>query len=136
PIDGDLRVVIQSELVANEPGPPAAADPRAAAVLESPLQPGYDFVHNARVVLVHSTTRSMLRMAAGMDHLIEGPDRTETAAESGPEVGRVTVAADLAEGQRLRIVKFLAYGWSSQRSLPAIRDQVVAALAEARHTGW
>jgi alpha,alpha-trehalose phosphorylase len=33
-------------------------------------------------------------------------------------------------------VKFLAYGWSSQRSLPAIRDQVVAALAQARHTGW
>ncbi|MGH3109767.1 MAG: glycoside hydrolase family 65 protein, partial [Gaiellaceae bacterium] len=29
-----------------------------------------------------------------------------------------------------------AYGWSSQRSLPAVRDLVVAALAEARHTGW
>jgi alpha,alpha-trehalose phosphorylase len=34
------------------------------------------------------------------------------------------------------LVKFLAYGWSSQRSLPAVRDLVVAALAEARHTGW
>ena len=33
-------------------------------------------------------------------------------------------------------MKFLAYGWSSRRSLPAVRDQVVAALAEARHTGW
>jgi alpha,alpha-trehalose phosphorylase len=48
----------------------------------------------------------------------------------------VTVASDLAAGQRLRVVKFLAYGWSSQRSLPAVRDQVVAALTEARHTGW
>src|SRR5213076_3631801 len=34
------------------------------------------------------------------------------------------------------IVKFIAYGWSSQRSLPAVRDQVVGALAQARHTGW
>jgi alpha,alpha-trehalose phosphorylase len=34
------------------------------------------------------------------------------------------------------VVKFLAYGWSSQRSAPALRDNVVAALAEARHTGW
>jgi alpha,alpha-trehalose phosphorylase len=34
------------------------------------------------------------------------------------------------------VVKFLAYGWSSQRSQPAVRDEVVAALAEARHTGW
>ena len=33
-------------------------------------------------------------------------------------------------------MKYLAYGWSSQRSLPALRDQVVAALAAARLTGW
>ena len=57
-------------------------------------------------------------------------------SESGPDVGRVTVATELAEGARLRVVKFLAYGWSSQRSLPAVRDQVVAALTAARHTGW
>ena len=75
-------------------------------------------------------------MAAGMDHVIEGPEGTEIASESAPEVGRVTVAANLAPGERLRLVKFLAYGWSSQRSLPAVRDLVVAALAEARHTGW
>ena len=48
----------------------------------------------------------------------------------------MTVATDLAPGERLRIVKFLAYGWSSRRSQPALRDEVVAALAEARHTGW
>ena len=33
-------------------------------------------------------------------------------------------------------MKFFAYGWSSQRSFPAIRDQVIAALSEATHTGW
>jgi len=33
-------------------------------------------------------------------------------------------------------VKLLAYGWSSQRSLPALRDQVDAALAAAKRTGW
>src|SRR5205085_11131167 len=32
--------------------------------------------------------------------------------------------------------KFLGYGWSSQRTVPAIRDQVAAALAGAVHTGW
>ena len=48
----------------------------------------------------------------------------------------MTVTAELDPGQRLRVVKFLAYGWSSQRSMPALRDQVGAALAEARHTGW
>src|SRR5205814_708930 len=89
-----------------------------------------------RVVLVHSSNRSKLLMAAGMDHVVDGPDGTETASESGPDIGRVTVATELAAGQRLRVIKFLGYGWSSQRSLPAVRDQVVAALTQARHTGW
>src|SRR5439155_25486917 len=94
------------------------------------------FDRNARVVLVHATKRSNLRMAAGMDHLVEGPGGMEAAAESGPDVGRVTVATELAQRERLRVVKFLAYGWSSQRSESALRDQVVAALTAARHTGW
>ena len=71
-----------------------------------------------------------------MDHLVEGPDNKETSIESAPDVGRVTIAADLAPGERLRVVKFLAYGSSSRRSLAAVRDAAVAALAEARHTGW
>jgi alpha,alpha-trehalose phosphorylase len=136
PVAAGIRVVVQSELVANELGPAPSNDPRAAAALESPLQSEDFFDHRARVVLVHSTRSSKLRMAAGMDHIVEGPEGTEPSAESGPDVGRVTIATDLAPGQRLRVIKYLAYGWSSRRSLPAVRDQVVAALAEARHTGW
>jgi alpha,alpha-trehalose phosphorylase len=136
PLGQPIRVVVQSELVANESGPPAAADPRAAAALEAPLVSESFFDRNSRVVLVHSTRRSNLRMAAGMDHVVEGPDGTEAAAECGPDVGRLTVATELAEGARLRVIKFLAYGWSSQRSEPALRDQGVAALTAARHRGW
>jgi len=33
-------------------------------------------------------------------------------------------------------VKLLAYGWSSQRSLPSLRDQAEAALTSAMRTGW
>jgi alpha,alpha-trehalose phosphorylase len=92
---------------------------------------------DARVVLVHSTEASRLRMAAGMDHVVEGPPGTDTGpAESGEDLGRVTITADVEPGQQLRVIKFLAYGWSSRRSTAALRDQVAAALAEARHTGW
>ena len=136
PLEGPVRVVVQSELVANEPTPARSKDPRTAAALESPLVSEEFFDHALRVVLVHSTRSSKLGMAAGMDHLIEGPTGTDTAAESRADLGRVTVAADLAPGQRLRVVKFIAYAWSSRRSHPAVRDEVVAALAEARHTGW
>ena len=33
-------------------------------------------------------------------------------------------------------MKYLAYGWSSLRSRPALRDQVAGALTGARYTGW
>ncbi|MFF5257701.1 glycoside hydrolase family 65 protein [Actinomadura viridis] len=136
PVDRPLRVVAQSELVANESLPDLGDDPRVAAALESPLV-GEEHVHNGtKVVLVHRTRQSGLRMAAGMSHEIDGPGRMAVDAESSPDVGRMTVATELEPGQRLRIVKYLAYGWSSQRSRPALHDQVVAALAAARHTGW
>jgi alpha,alpha-trehalose phosphorylase len=88
------------------------------------------------VILGHSTNASGLSVAAAMDHVIDGPPGTEALADSFKDVGRVTITADLAPGKPLRVIKFIAYGWSSQRSPAAIRDQVAAALAEARHRGW
>src|SRR5215213_5237013 len=137
PLGAPARLVVQSELVTNEPLPEAIKDdPRASSGVGSALRSEYFSDHDARVVLVHSTKRSGLRMAAGMDHVVEGPRTTQTTAESSEDLGRVTVATELEPGQRLRLVKFLGYGWSSQRSLPAVRDQVEAALAAARRTGW
>jgi alpha,alpha-trehalose phosphorylase len=51
--------------------------------------------------------------------------RTETF----PDLGRVTMAAQMAPGEQLHIVKYIGYGWSSVRSRPALIDQVVGALA-------
>ena len=135
-LDAPARLVVQSELVANEPMPAAELDPRAAAELGAALRSEQFSDHDARAVLVHITQRSALRMAAAMDHLVAGPPGTETATESSADLARVTITADVQPGQRLRVVKLLAYGWSSQRSTAALRDQVAAALAEARHTGW
>ena len=136
PLGEAVRLVVQSELVANEAGRAREDDPRAAGVLEAPLQSEHFFERDGRVVLTHSTRRSGLLIAAGMDHTVEGPAGTETAPESGADVGRFTVTTRLESGERLRLIKFLAYGWSSARSVPALRDQVVAALSEALQTGW
>jgi alpha,alpha-trehalose phosphorylase len=138
PLESAARLVVQSELVANEPMPTISGDPRSAVaggVL--PLVPVQSSGRDSKVVLVHSTKRSGLRLAAGMDHIVEGPPGTETnPAEFFDDLGRVTITADVEPGQRLRVVKFLAYGWSAQRSMAMLRDQVAAALAEARRTGW
>ncbi len=136
PLEGTAPVVVQSELVANEPLPAPDGDPRAAAALSSPLRSELFYDRANRAMLVHVTKASELRMAAAMDHVVDGPPGTEIASESFDDLARVTVTAELGDGERLRVVKFLAYGWSSRRSTAAVRDQVAAALAEARHTGW
>ena len=55
PLDAPARLVVQSELVANEPMPATGADPRAAANLGAPLHSEQFSDHDARAVLVHIT---------------------------------------------------------------------------------
>ncbi len=136
PLEDTFPVVVQSELVANESLPGPDGDPRAAAALAAPLHSDGFGADDARVILVHSTRVSGLTVAAAIDHLIEGPPNTDTSGEAFTDLGRVMITADVSPGQPLRLVKFIAYGWSSQRSVPALRDQVAAAIAEARHAGW
>jgi alpha,alpha-trehalose phosphorylase len=132
------RLVVQSELVANENGQPhdTDRDPRAAAALTAPLKPEDAYHGDLRVSLVHRLERSGGRLCATMDHEIDGPPGTETTAEAFRDAGRVIVAADVPGGGKLRVLKFMAYAWSSSRALPSVRAQARGSLAEARHTGW
>ena len=136
PLDGPVQVVVQSELIANEDMPPASGDPRTAAVLEAPLLARADAARGTRAGLMHSTRQTDLRIGAVMDHVLDGPASMQVQAETFPDLARVTVMADLDPGQRLHVVKFVAYGWSGSRSIPAVRDQADAALAQAVKTGW
>jgi alpha,alpha-trehalose phosphorylase len=136
PLDGPAPVVIQSELVANEALPGGTRDPRAPLQSPSALLSEESQAIDMRAVLVHATRASHLRVAAAMDHTIDENPGTDLGSEHYADLARVTVATDAAPGAPLRLVKFLAYGWSGQRSVPAIRDQVAAALASARHSGW
>jgi alpha,alpha-trehalose phosphorylase len=129
------RVVVQSLLVANEDMPRRESDPRVAAILDNPLQPEDRLGRNARALLAHSTRSSRLLMAAAMDHVFTGENHS-TALELQPDWARVTAGTELHPGEQLELTKFVAYGWSSVRTLPALRDQVDAALSAVVYTGW
>ena len=135
-IDEFVRVTVQSELVANEDQPKRSKDPRVATLLEDPLEAVRHETTDNWALLVHKTRESGLMMAAAMDHDVEVPGRVEVRTEASDDLARTTVICGLRPGQQLRIVKYLAYGWSSLRSRPALRDQVAAAIAGARYTGW
>jgi alpha,alpha-trehalose phosphorylase len=136
PLGASARIVVQSTLVANEPLPTQSSDPRAAAALRAPLIGEYHAHHGHEVSLVHRTRASGLRIAAKLTHVVDGPPGTVFESESEPDLARVTISTELVPGQRLTVVKLASYGWSSKRSMPAMRDQVAAAVAAANRTGW
>ena len=56
---------------------------------------------------------------ASIEHSVDRyvGDWVEASTEAGEDWARTTIICGLRPGQKLRIVKFLAYGWSSLRSL-------------------
>jgi alpha,alpha-trehalose phosphorylase len=136
PLGTQARIAVQSELLANEQLPAPGGDPRTGTVLEHPLIGEFYRAEGATVALVHQTQASGLRVGAAMDHMIEGPDGVQVESRAYEDGGVVTATAVLKPGQRLKIIKFVAYGWSETRSLTAVRDQVWAALSGARQGGW
>ena len=130
------RIIVQSELVANEPQPAASRDPRKAAALEDALQAVDQDTSECGAVLLHRTRHSQLLIGAGCDHTVTAPGHVLLEQDTREDWARTTMATTLQAGQTLRVVKLLAYGWSAQRSAPAVRDQVAAALTGARAVGW
>jgi alpha,alpha-trehalose phosphorylase len=135
PLESPMRIALQSELLANEQLPSLGGDPRLGALLEHPLEQEDQDAQGTAVILVHRTRQSKLRVGAAMDHLIDGPN-VHVESRAFPDGGVVTATAVVKPGQRLRLTKLVAYGWSGSRSLPAVRDQVWAALSGAKQTGW
>ena len=138
PIDGPLRVVVQSELRRERAGrraaelrPARSRRARVAAPVRGVLRPRAP----GRCCSTRRSTASC-GWAPAWTTSSTGPTAPTSSPRAARDVGRVTVAADLAEGDapprgevpRVRLVE--------PALVPAIRDQVVAALAEARHTGW
>jgi alpha,alpha-trehalose phosphorylase len=136
PVDEFVRFTVQSELVANEDQPQPSKDPRVAAMLTNPLEPVDHEANETRALLMHRTRASKLMMAAAMDHEIDVPGRVEVETDAREDLARTTIICGLRPGEQLRIVKYLAYGWSSLRSRPSLRDQAAAAITSAAYSGW
>jgi alpha,alpha-trehalose phosphorylase len=135
-VDTEMRVVLQSELVVNEASPGASKDPRTATFIQSPFESEEHQAEGTVGILIHHTRSSGLRVGAAMEHQVTGPSEMTVECGSYDDLARVSITAQLQPGERVRLVKFIAYGWSSERSRSAIHDQIIAALAAARLTGW
>ena len=136
PLDGPVRIAVQSELLANEQLPGRDRRPRARPGLEPSA--GAGVARAARAGRGPGAPDRAQRAARRRRH--GPPDRRARRARGVPGLRRRRHGharpRSWQPGQRLRVIKFVAYGWSGARSLPGVRDQVWAALTAARQTGW
>jgi alpha,alpha-trehalose phosphorylase len=135
-IDEPARIVVQSELVANEPVGAQSKDPRVAAAIKNPLEAVSHNSHELRAHLMHQTHSSGLRLAVAMGHHFDSDNDCVTEMAAQPDWARLTMSTSLEVGEVFEFTKFVAYGWSAQRSSAALRDQVDAALVSAGQAGW
>ena len=127
-VDQPIRIAIQSNLQANRADAHEGPDPRRGRALGDALRSRLSVDHGMRVVLGHETGRSGLAVVSGMAHVIFHDGEVATLTQSEPDLGRVTLSAELEPGRPLTLVKFIAYHWSSQQSIDWLRDQVDASL--------
>jgi alpha,alpha-trehalose phosphorylase len=132
PLGESARIAVLSELLANEQLPSPSNDPRVSAALANPLQHEWQNARDAAAVMVHVTKQSKLRIGAAMDHTIDCPTDIRIDARGVEDTSLMTAATVLQPGQKLRVIKFVSYGWSASRSLNGVREQVWAALTAAR----
>jgi alpha,alpha-trehalose phosphorylase len=135
-LEAPLRVALQSKLVANQAERDAGADPRAGHVLGPVLEPQLDAAHGLRALLAHTTRQTGLSLAAGMEHAVDAPGPVETLLQTSADLARLTLSVALEPGRPLRLVKFLAYHWSSRQSIDWLCDQVDASLENAVAQGF
>ena len=133
------RIVVQSELVANEELPAGATtrDPRAAAALDVAAgQPSSRTPCDTRAGAgCTSPAAAGCGWRSAMDHEIDGPTRSGHRIGVVEDLGRLTVAAiDLAPGQQLRLVKFLALRLVAARVAARAASTRSAALVARRGT--
>jgi alpha,alpha-trehalose phosphorylase len=129
-------VAVQSNLLANRVDSGDGVDPREAAAIGAALTPRLAVHDGMRAVLAHTTARSGLSLAAGMEHAVRCDHEPLVRSESEPDLGRVTISTRLAPGERLRLTKLLAYAWSPDQSIEWLRDEVDASLQSALAEGF
>lgn len=141
--EGPVSLVLESDLVANDSDPVVEnPDPQVDAALGRPYDDRRQDPSRGGGVLVHATRHSGVVVGSGIDHrvtLVRADGREEPVTpqvEVTADEVRATVVTTLEPGERLVVVKLLAYVRSGTARDSVLADHVRAHLAAARALGW
>lgn len=136
-LNSSAPVVIASELVRHRPETVEAEDPRLGKKFkEDVLDPEGVEAKEQRVVLGFITRSSRMRLACGMDHVIETQCAHTVKSGCPADCGEVVVSVDAEPGKPIRIIKFLTYHTAKNEPADEMKTRAHRTLDRARLHGY
>ncbi|MFO1028473.1 MAG: glycosyl hydrolase family 65 protein [Acetobacteraceae bacterium] len=110
-LNADAPVVLSSEMSANQTsGSAVADDPRQSRGFSGRvLHPAAGYAREQRVLLCHETLGSRLRLACGIDHLLDTACATTSRTEQHEDFGQVAFTVEARQGSAIHLTKYMVY---------------------------
>jgi alpha,alpha-trehalose phosphorylase len=136
-LNAEAPVTISSEMRNDPPQKFDKEDPRLGKGFEGRvLLPEVHYKKNRRVVLGHATGASKLKLACGIDHVLETecPYSVESTVEKN--AGKVIFAVQAQPGKPIVLTKFMAYHSESDKSFDELCTLTEQTLGRATSRGF
>ncbi len=136
-LDAAAPLALSSEVVYTPPGQSEDWDPRRTRSFEArPLEPARHEAGGRRQILAHRTRRSGMRVACGVDHLVETSSHFEERSECSEDAARLVLTVDGQPGETVRLVKLITYHTSRSAAVEDLCDRAGRTLDRARVRGF
>jgi len=131
-LNAEASVVVSSQMNNDEQRRLRSGDPRLHHLFKRRvLVPHLHVCQNCRVVLGHETEKSHLKLACGIDHLIEADCPVSVVSECSEQEGKVVFSCQAKPGTPIKISKFMAYHTSARLDFTELKDCVDRSLDRA-----
>ncbi len=136
-LDGAAPLALSSEVAYTPPCQSEDWDPRRTRSFEArPLEPARHECGARRQILAHRAPRSGMRVACGVDHLVETSCHWEERSECSEDAARLVLTVEGQPGETVRLVKFITYHTSRTAPVEDLCDRVGRTLDRARNQGF
>ncbi|MGA1836557.1 glycosyl hydrolase family 65 protein [Herbiconiux sp. 11R-BC] len=146
-LDADASVLLSSQILnrqdrvdefvpaagSNVGGSGGIADPRkASGFADHVLLPRFKWVHEGRYVLGYRTANSGMAIAVGAEHHLETENEWDESAQIDDDIAKQVYRIRAKAGQRIRLVKTMAYHTSSTAPTTELADRCNRTLDRIR----
>jgi alpha,alpha-trehalose phosphorylase len=135
-LNGQAPVVLASEMRTEEKLLEDSADPRRSrAFRERVFLPQTGYAKERRIVQSHMTRRSRMRLACGIDHVLETGCHCSIETRQTDAVGQVVYSVDATPNAPIRLVKYMSYHTSRRVAPEELCERVERTLDRAMAHG-